>query len=100
MSALLVVELKNGGRCLITHAYMRRGEEIPFEEKTTRENWYFDGRERLFITDNWGEFASFRWEEEQNRLVTVIGREEIILVPLSEKGWQDLRERFSLETGQ
>ncbi len=100
MEALLVIELNPGGLCLTTHAYLRKGEEIPFEKKTVKENWYYDGRKRLFLMDNWGEFASFLWEEENGRLVTTIGREEIIMTPLSEQRWEELKDYFSLNSGQ
>jgi len=102
MEALLVVELRPGGVCLTSHSYLRKGETLPFDRDRVRENWYYDGRDRLFLTDSWGEFASFTWDGEQTRLITVIGGEEIILIPLKDSRWEELESRFfpDGETGQ
>lgn len=102
MESLLVIELMPGGICYTTHAYLREGEDLPFEQERVKEYWYYTGMERLFLTDNWGEFASFKWTD--GTLVTKIGKETITLIALSETEWARLKEHFSLiieeETGQ
>ena len=99
MKALLILELMPGGTCYTTHAYLRNGEETPFEQERVRENWYYDGRKRLFLMDSWGEFASFLWDEDSSRLTTRIGGETIILSPLSDATREELRNDFTLEAG-
>ncbi len=95
MEALLVVELLPAGNCRTWHAYLRKGETIPFERETVEEKWYFDGTgKRLFITDSWGEFASFIWDEEASSLQTVIGKEKITLTALDDRKWEELKNRF------
>jgi hypothetical protein len=100
MKALLVVELMPGGICYTTHAYLKNEEEIPFEKEQVKEKWYFDGGKRLFLTDTWGEFASFLWDEKEETLITRIGNETIILTKLSDPLWEELKSQFALEFGQ
>jgi hypothetical protein len=95
MDALLVVELLPAGSCRTWHSYLRKGESAPFEREMVEEMWYFDkAGERLFITDSWGEFASFSWDGQTPSLKSVIGKEEIVLTILNDKEWEELKDRF------
>lgn len=97
-TALLAVRFLEKGECRIHHAYLRRGDDLPYERESTLESWYLARKDLIIIQDRWREFVPLRIENGPI-LSTRIGSEEIRLSPTSEEEWDRLAARFSLEEG-